>query len=275
MPARLLPALQVIEKTNKILMKQIPNILTLSNLFCGALAIIFILHAPEYIAEFNGKEYTVINPEPIYWASGLVVLAGIIDFFDGFVARLLKVSSPLGKELDSLADVVSFGVVPGMILFRLLRSAYLRMPDVFDVSYLNLAPALLVPCFAAYRLAVFNLDTRQSENFIGVPTPAVGFLVASFPLIMLNNPFNLAHWFENIWVLYAIIFILCYLMVSSHPMISLKFKNFSVKDNWPRFLLIALTIAAIPLLGFAAVPFVFIVYVGLSLLVPPKIVAAG
>lgn len=251
-------------------MKQIPNILTLSNLFCGALAIIFILHAPQYIAEFNGTEYTVTNPAPVYWASILVVIAGVIDFFDGFVARLLKVSSPLGKELDSLADVVSFGVVPGMILFRLLRSAYLQQPDVFDVSYFNLAPALLVPCFAAYRLAVFNLDTRQSEHFIGVPTPAVGFLVASFPLIMLYNPYNLAHWLENIWVLYAIIFLLCYLMVSSHPMISLKFSNFSVKDNWPRFLLVAITLASIPVLRYAAVPFVFIAYVGLSLIVPPK-----
>lgn len=251
-------------------MKQIPNILTLSNLFCGTLAIIFILHAPEYIAEFNGTEYTVTNPAPVYWASALVVLAGIIDFFDGFVARLLKVSSPLGKELDSLADVVSFGVVPGMILFRLLRSAYLQTPDVFDVSYFNLAPALLVPCFAAYRLAVFNLDTRQSEHFIGVPTPAVGFLVASFPLIMLYNPYNLAQLLENVWVLYGIIAVLCYLMVSAHPMISLKFKNFSVKDNWPRFLLVLLTLASIPLLRYAAVPFVFIAYVGLSLLVPPK-----
>lgn len=254
----------------KTLMKQIPNILTLSNLFCGALAIIFILHAPEYIAEFNGTEYMVTNPEPIYWASGLVVLAGIIDFFDGFVARLFKVSSELGKQLDSLADVVSFGVVPGMILFRLLRSAYFQSPDVFDVSYFNLAPALLIPCFAAYRLAVFNLDTRQSEHFIGVPTPAVGFLVASFPLIMLYNPYNLAHWLENIWVLYGIIFVLCYLMVSSHPMISLKFKNFSIKDNWPRFLLVILTLVSIPVLRYAAVPFVFIVYVGLSLIVPPK-----
>ena len=251
-------------------MKQIPNILTLSNLFCGTLAIIFILHAPEYIAEFNGTEYTVTNPEPIYWASALVVLAGVIDFFDGFVARLLKVASPLGKELDSLADVVSFGVVPGMILFRLLRSAYLQTPDVFDVSYFNLAPALLVPCFAAYRLAVFNLDTRQSEHFIGVPTPAVGFLVASFPLIMLYNPYNLAHLLENVWILYGIIAALCYLMVSPHPMISLKFKNFSLKDNWARFLLVALAIASIPLLKYAAVPFVFIVYVALSLLAPPK-----
>src|SRR5690606_1595321 len=132
------------------------------------------------------------------------------------------------------------------------------------------APALLVPCFAAYRLAVFNLDTRQSEHFIGVPTPAVGFLVASFPMIMLYNPFGLAAWLENIWVLYGIIAALCYLMVSSHPMISLKFKNLTVKDNWPRFLLVVLTLVSIPVLGYAAVPFVFAVYVVLSLLVPPK-----
>ncbi|WP_295116598.1 CDP-alcohol phosphatidyltransferase family protein [uncultured Chitinophaga sp.] len=251
-------------------MKQVPNILTLANLFCGALAVIFILHAPEYIATFNGADYMITNPAPVYWASALVVLAGVFDFFDGMVARLLKVQSPMGKELDSLADVVSFGVVPGMVLFRLLRSAYMQTPDVFDVSYVNLAPALLVPCFAAYRLAKFNLDTRQSEHFIGVPTPAVGLLVASFPLIMLYNPFNMAHLLENVWVLYVIIGLLCYLMVSSIPMISLKFKNFSVKDNWPRFLLILLTIGSIPVLGFAAVPFVFIAYILLSLVKPPK-----
>jgi CDP-diacylglycerol--serine O-phosphatidyltransferase len=252
-------------------MKQIPNILTLSNLFCGALAIICILHAPEYRAEINGSDYTIITPEPVYWASALVVLAGIFDFFDGMVARLLGVSGPMGKELDSLADVVTFGVVPGMMLYRLLRSAYFQQPDVFDVSILNLAPALLVPCFAAYRLAKFNIDTRQSENFIGVPTPAVALLVASFPLILLFNPFNLAHWFQNIWVLYITIAALCYLMIAEIPMISLKFKTKRLADNWPRFLLIGLTILSIPFLKFATVPFIFICYVILSIAVPPKI----
>ncbi|ASZ15156.1 CDP-alcohol phosphatidyltransferase [Chitinophaga sp. MD30] len=253
------------------MMKQLPNILTLCNLFCGALAVICILHAPQYIAEFNGNDYTITNPAPVYWASALVVLAGVFDFFDGLVARWLKVQSPMGKELDSLADVISFGLVPGMILFRLLRTAYMQMPDVFDVSYVNLAPALLVPCFAAYRLAKFNLDTRQSENFIGMPTPAVGLLVASFPLIVLYNSFNLAHWLQHIWVLYGIIAILCYLMVAEIPMISLKFKSLSVAKNWPRFLLIALAIISIPLLQYAAVPFIFLAYVILSLVAPPKI----
>ncbi|MFY0252318.1 CDP-diacylglycerol--serine O-phosphatidyltransferase [Chitinophaga sp. 30R24] len=252
-------------------MKQIPNILTLSNLFCGALAIICILHAPEYRAEINGADYTIISPEPIYWASTLVVLAGIFDFFDGMVARLLGVQGPMGKELDSLADVVTFGVAPGMILYRLLRSAYFQQPDVFDVSMFNLAPALLLPCFAAYRLAKFNIDTRQSEHFIGVPTPAVALLVASFPLIVLFNPFNLAHWLQNIWVLYVTIALLCYLMVAEIPMISLKFKHKSLAANWPRLLLILLTLVSIPLLQFAAVPFVFICYVILSVAVPPKV----
>jgi CDP-diacylglycerol--serine O-phosphatidyltransferase len=251
-------------------MKQLSNVLTLGNLFCGAIAIIFILHAPQYIAEFNGSEYTVTNPAPVYWASALVVLAGVLDFFDGLVARWLGIQSPMGKELDSLADVVSFGVVPGMILFRLLRSAYMQMPDVFDVSYFNLAPALLVPCFAAYRLAKFNLDTRQAEFFIGVPTPAVGLLVASFPLIMLYNSFNLAHWLQNIWVLYVIIAVLCYLMVAEIPMISLKSKSLQLRQSWPRLLLLVLLLAGIPLLKYAVVPFLFICYVALSMIAPPN-----
>ncbi|RAI98417.1 CDP-diacylglycerol--serine O-phosphatidyltransferase [Chitinophaga skermanii] len=252
-------------------MKQLPNILTLGNLFCGALAIIFVLYAPETLTEYNGNDYKVISPAPVYWASILVVLAGVFDLFDGMVARWLKVSSPLGKELDSLADVVSFGVVPGMILFRLLRSAYMQMPDVFDVSLVNLAPALLVPCFAAYRLAVFNLDTRQSENFIGMPTPAVGLMVASFPLIMLYDSFGMAHYLQNIWVLYGIIAVLCYLMVSPHPMISMKFKKLKAKENIPRFIILAIVVISIPVLKFAAVPFIFASYVILSLVMPPKI----
>jgi CDP-diacylglycerol--serine O-phosphatidyltransferase len=145
----------------------------------------------------------------------------------------------------------------------------MRMPDVFDVSYINLAPALLIPCFAAYRLAKFNLDTRQSENFIGMPTPAVGLLVASFPLILLHNPFNLAPWLQNIWVLYTVILLLCYLMVAEIPMLSLKFKNLQMGENWPRISLIVLAVVGAPLLKFAAVPVVFICYVLLSVIARP------
>lgn len=245
-------------------MKQLPNILTLGNLFCGALAIIFVLHAPQYIATFNGEDFIVTNPEPVYWASALVLLAGVFDFLDGLVARWLKLQSPFGKELDSLADVISFGVVPGMMLFRLLRSAYMQTEAVYDMSYVNLAPALLIPCFAAYRLARFNLDTRQSEHFIGVPTPAVALLVASFPLIVLFNPFNLAPWLLNYWVLYGIIAVLCYLMVAEIPILSLKFKSMDFAKNWPRFVLLLLAIIGALVMGFAAVPFLFVCYIALS-----------
>jgi CDP-diacylglycerol---serine O-phosphatidyltransferase len=245
-------------------MKQLPNILTLGNLFCGALAIIFVLNAPQYMATFNGQDFMVTTPEPVYWASFLVLLAGVFDFLDGLAARWLKIQSPFGKELDSLADVISFGVVPGMMLFRLLRSSYMQTEAAYDMSYIALAPALLVPCFAAYRLAKFNLDSRQAQHFIGVPTPAVALLVASFPLIVLFDPFNLAHILLNAWVLYGIIAVLCYLMICELPILSLKFKSLGFAENWPRFLLLVLAIAGGLLMGFAAVPFVFICYIGLS-----------
>lgn len=251
-------------------MKQIPNILTLGNLFCGALAIIFILNAPQYIAQFNDVDFGVTAPEPVYWASGMLVLAAVFDFLDGLAARALGVQSPMGKELDSLADVVSFGLVPGMILFRMLRIAYMQTEEVYSMNYVLLAPALLVPCFAAYRLAKFNLDTRQTEHFIGVPTPAVGLLVASFPLIMLFNPYNLGHYFLNYWLLYAIIAVLCYLMVAEIPMLSFKFKGLKDRNNLPRIILVVGTAASIPLLGFASVPFAFVLYVILSLVFKPK-----
>jgi CDP-diacylglycerol--serine O-phosphatidyltransferase len=247
-------------------MKQIPNIFTLANLFCGALAIIFTLQSPGYIAVYNGQDYMITAPEPLYWSSLLIAIAAVIDFLDGFVARLMKAESPIGRELDSLADVVTFGVAPGMIMYQLLRAAYMQLPDAIDVSMINLSVALLIPCFGAYRLARFNIDTTPRETFTGLPIPAAGLLVASFPMILLYDPFHLTPYLQNIWILYFIILLLCYLMVSRLPMLNLKFKNLRWKENRERFLLVILVIAAIPLLRYAAVPFAFVVYILLSLL---------
>lgn len=246
-------------------MKQIPNILTLANLFCGALAVIFILQSPGFVANYNGQDYLVTPPPAMYLASLLMGIAAVIDFLDGFAARLLKAQSPLGRELDSLADVVTFGVAPGMILYQLLRSAYMSQPDAMEVSMVNVSIALLLPCFAAYRLAKFNIDDRQKEHFIGMPTPAVGLLVASFPLILLYNPYHLAGWLQKIWVLYTLLAVLCYLMVCRIPFFSLKFKSLSWKGNQLRFALLLLSLAGIVLLHWAAVPFIFVCYVALSL----------
>src|SRR6202042_512519 len=119
--------------------------------------------------------------EKIYFASVFIGCAAVIDFFDGLVARLLKATSEMGKQLDSLADVVSFGVAPGLIVYEFLRMSYAQQTDGLDVNTLLLLPAFLIPCAGAYRLARFNIDTSQSYGFKGVPIPAAGLLVASFP----------------------------------------------------------------------------------------------
>src|SRR5450755_1092542 len=166
-------------------MKQIPNLFTLLNLFFGCIAIICILQNGIIIVNNADGSQLMDIPERIWLAPLFIVLAALADFLDGFLARLLKQSSPLGRELDSMADVVSFGVAPGLILYQLLRMGFMRQEDGADISMIWLLPAFILPCAAAYRLAVFNLDTTQSKSFKGVPVPAVGVMVASFPLIFL------------------------------------------------------------------------------------------
>ncbi|TDX00428.1 CDP-diacylglycerol--serine O-phosphatidyltransferase [Dinghuibacter silviterrae] len=249
-------------------MKQIPNIVTLFNLAFGCLAIVCILQPGENIGYLDDGNILHINmPERIVWGSVFIGCAALVDFLDGFVARLLKVDSPMGKQLDSLADVVSFGVAPGMILYQLLRMSYLREPSAFDTSTWAFLPALLFPCCAAYRLAKFNIDTRQVYGFIGVPTPPSALLVASLPLVLFYDQFGLAGWVVNHWVLYALIIVLSLLMISNIPVLSIKFKTYSFKDNWPKWLLAVLSVVSAVVLHWVAVPFVFAVYVVLSLVI--------
>ncbi len=216
------------------------------NLLCGCIALIFI---------FQNR---------LVDASYMVVCAGIADFFDGLMARLLKVHSAIGKELDSLADMVSFGVVPGMMVFQLIDNDYLKWVG------------LCIPIFAALRLAKFNIDEHQATYFIGVPTPAIALLVASFPLIiihnglffeMLNNGDKypiLMRWF------FAILAIVCSaLMVMPIPLISMKFKNLSWAGNKARYILVILSLISIIAFQFAAVPVIFVLYVVLSLFFNP------
>jgi CDP-diacylglycerol--serine O-phosphatidyltransferase len=191
--------------------------------------------------------------------------AALIDFLDGFVARLFKASSSLGKQLDSLADVVSFGVAPGLILYQLLRITYAYEPGGIEISQWYLLPALLVPLAAAWRLAKFNLDESQAFGFKGVPTPAVGLLIASLPLILLYNNFNLQESLLNKWVLYGITFLLSYLMVSNLPLLSLKFNSFTIKKNIHIVVLAIIAIISAVLLRWLAVPVIFVAYILVSL----------
>jgi CDP-diacylglycerol--serine O-phosphatidyltransferase len=252
-------------------MKQIPNLFTLLNLVFGCLAIIFILQTGETLVTQNEGVWLAQLPEKIWWGSVCIGIAAIIDFLDGFVARLFKAESAMGKELDSLADIVSFGVAPGMILYQLLRIAYISEESGLDTSMWALSPALLFPCAGAYRLARFNTDISQQFGFRGVPIPAAGLVVASLPLILLYNYFELAAVLLNKWLLYAIILTLSFLMISNLSLMALKFKDFTVQNNLPKIILLVLAIVAAIFLQWLAVPVIFILYIILSLAFKNKI----
>ena len=172
----------------------------------------------------------------------------------------------MGKQLDSLADVVSFGVAPGLIIYQFLRLSFAQQEGGLDVSTLWLLPAFLIPCAGAYRLARFNIDTTQSHGFKGVPIPAAGLLIASFPLIYwYSNDPTVVDLMRNKWLMYAIILVLSYLMVSNWPIMSLKFKDFSLKNNIPKIILLVVSIVLVLFLKWLAVPAIFILYIALSL----------
>ena len=204
----------------------------------------------------------------------MLITSLLADFLDGFVARLLKVSSPIGKELDSLADMVTFGVVPGFIMGRLIQESMGRefIPNVIWHPLTPEKPPLflfgfIIIILSAVRLARFNLDTRQSDRFIGVPTPANTIFIYSLWLIQYGyKDFWLAPLLENTWVLIAITLISSYWLIVELPLIALKFKNFSVKDNLFRYGLIAACVLGVAIFRVKAIPFLFLFYLLLSII---------
>ncbi len=226
--------------------KSIPHILTLSNLLCGVLAIVLI---------FENK----IN-EALF----LVVLGTVFDFFDGFAARALKVTGEMGKQLDSLADMVTFGVVPG---FLLLHSAnYLWAEEHWlEGNFNTLAvgfSCLMIPLFSALRLAKFNIDERQTTGFIGLPTPANTLFIGSLVWLIFNN--QAPEFLENPYTLAGIGIFSSLMLVAPIPLFALKFKNYSFKDNAMRYIFLAISAVLIAVFYVVAVPFVILIYVGLS-----------
>lgn len=254
-------------------MKQIPNLFTLLNLFLGVTAIIFILQTGQAIVFINEFGYSVVDlPEKITWGSILIFCAAGVDFLDGFLARLFKATSPMGKQLDSLSDVVSFGVAPSLIMYQLLRITYAQQKDGLDISIAFLLPALLIAGAAAWRLAKFNLDESQQFSFKGLPTPAAGLFIASLPLILQtpSETYNIADYVINKWVLYLVILVISFLMISNLPLMSFKFKDVSLKNNLPKYLLLAVGIVSAILLKWMAVPILLVAYVIVSLLFKNK-----
>jgi len=253
-------------------MKQIPNLFTLLNLVFGCIAIVFILQTGQSIVYIERDGFTSWDlPEKIAMGSLFIFGAAVVDFLDGFVARLFKASSEMGKQLDSLADVVSFGVAPGLIIYQMLRISFAKETEGLDVSVVALLPSFLIPCAGAWRLAKFNIDCTQQYSFKGVPIPAAGITISSLPLIVHYQQFNLQEILFNKWMLYALIFLLSWLMISNIPLMSLKFKDGSLKNNMPKYILVAIAIVAAIVLKWVAIPVVFVAYVIVSLAFKNKI----
>lgn len=247
-------------------MKQIPNLFTLLNLVFGCCAIVYTLQQGITIANDESGAQWVIMPEAIWISSLFIGLAAVVDFLDGFVARALKATSEMGKQLDSLADVVSFGVAPATIIYQFLRLSYAQQEDGLDIGLIFLAPAFVLAAAGAYRLARFNISTDQSHGFKGVPIPAIGILVASFPLIFWNTNIEAINpLFQNKWFWYAVILVLSYLMVSTLPLLALKFSSFSVKALMPFIIIALIAVVSALLVNWLAVPLAFLAYIIVSL----------
>ncbi len=245
---------------------QLPNFFTLLNLLFGCLAIVCLLQTGETIVQLdNFGNAQVFLPERMWWGALFIFAAAVVDFLDGFVARLLRASSEMGRQLDSLSDVVSFGVAPGIIFYQLLRMGFAQGDNGLDVSLWALLPAFLFTLAVAWRLAKFNLSTAQSDSFIGVPSPAAGLVAASFPLIIFYQYFNLQALFINPWFLYAVILILSCLMLSKRRFMAFKFSSFSFRQNQLKYYLLFLSLALLLWLKWMAVPAIFIMYAFFSL----------
>ena len=230
--------------------RNIPNLITLANLTCGLFAIIFA---------FKGD---------LKMASLCIFSGAFFDFFDGLAARLLNISGELGRQLDSMADMVTFGVAPGFVLYHnmyLLNHYHLFREGILNSFFLPELFALLIPIFSAYRLANFNIDTRQTTSFIGLPTPALAIFIAAIPFISID----IFPIFFNLNFLATIAIILPILLVVEMPLFSLKISNkesISSRLNIFRMLLILSAVIIFFVFQFAAIPFIVILYLILSLL---------
>lgn len=240
--------------------KYVPNALTLLNLLCGSIAVILAVNSN-------------------FVTAALFVFLGIFfDFFDGFAARKLKVQSELGLQLDSLADMVTSGLVPGIIMYKLLaltvESEMVSLTSwasnssgiEFNLPILPLL-GLLITLASAYRLAKFNLDEDQQTYFKGLPTPANTLLIMSLPLIIeFQNNDAINTIILNKWFLIVLTFLSCYLLNSGIKLFALKFKNYSFKGNATRYIFIILCLVLLIVLKFAAIPIIILLYISMSVL---------
>ncbi|HET6225006.1 MAG TPA: CDP-alcohol phosphatidyltransferase family protein [Bacteroidia bacterium] len=245
------------------LKKHIPNSITCGNLLCGCFGI---------VASFDNR---------LDFAFYFVMLAAVLDFFDGFAARLLKVSSPIGKDLDSLADMVTFGVLPGFIMFRMIAFSGMVLGN--EVSPLFKLIAFIIPVFSALRLAKFNNDPRQTDGFIGLATPANTILISSLSYVLFgafrpqlgsgweyilpsSTPMKGMQFMNHPYYLGILAVAMSLLLVSEIPLFALKFKNFGWSDNQIRYIFLIIAAVLLILFQVTALPFIILLYILLSII---------
>lgn len=231
-------------------MKHIPNTITAANLFMGCLSI---------VATFDGN---------LTQASYFILIAALLDFLDGFAARLLKVQSEIGKQLDSLADMVSFGVAPGFIFYSISQDNL-----VFEYGFLQNVPTMLlcsylpflIMIFSGIRLAKFNIDTRQTDSFIGLPTPANALFICCIPMVLENGPIFAQEFFTSVSFLILYPILISYLLIAEIPLFALKFKTFTFKGNEIRYSFLIASVLLIFAFHYFGIGLSIILYVLLSL----------
>lgn len=242
--------------------KHIPNLITLLNLLSGTIAVILAVEGELILAAF------------------FVVLGIVFDYFDGFAARMLNVKSELGLQLDSLADMVTSGVVPGIVMFQLLGDPMMNKMSVFpainkyvystDLTWFT-GIGLLITLASCYRLANFNIDTRQTDSFIGLPTPANTLLILSLPLILeTTTSIWLQELLLNKWFLVAMTLLSCYLLNAELPLFALKFKSFGFQENKVKYLFIIISLLSLVFLQFLAIPIIILLYILISVVINLK-----
>ncbi len=237
-------------ENRKDILRHLPNTITSLNLLSGSIAVVMA---------FEGH---------LTIASALIGIAAVFDFLDGMTARLLKAYSPMGKELDSLADMVSFGIVPAVIAYQLMKQSLGINDFSFDLS-IKAMIALMVPfliaIFSGLRLAKFNIDERQTDSFVGLPTPANAMLIGSLPLILVyNNIPWINQLILNPWLLMGLAVFESFMLIAEYPMFSLKFKSLHFAKNRLRFIFIFISVLLLILLHFLAIPLIILLYIFLS-----------
>lgn len=239
------------------LLRFVPNFLTLCNLFCGSLAILNVFNQ-NIVGEFLGKETN--------WSVWLIFLSAGFDFFDGLSARLLNARTAVGAELDSLADIVSFGVAPAMLVVNMILFSHAYAFTNNVTMGIAIISALLIPLFSAVRLARFNVDTEQSTSFKGLPTPANALFIASLPLLLSSERWKaVSEEFVSAGSIIVLCLVLCVLLVAPVPLISLKIKGkLQPNKHWPQLTLVLISGLSIVLLGPLASLLILVAYLLLS-----------